>query len=689
VMYVFMHYSLDVDTWLPLRRRRHLELPLESAPPLGSQRPGMPPVPKGPARFALYFAPPDLEAAANIVTILECGGHHLADPGEPGTIQVLLLSNATPVDFAPLVTLAIEQKPTVCVLLSAIAVADDREAFHQYQWIDYRRRDNHEIEALARWLNEGVPKSLTVSAPDVRPPSATILPVGALFVSIPLTALSSLLMYHFLLRLLEIPIYGYQGLPVAAELTEAGSAVFAALTAAAIRGRLFTFWTYAVGMTCTFALLLSTGVLQGTDAGGVAVVLIIGGCLWFMSAAEMRKWLLARRLPWRHSATLAPQPAWRFLARQALILFVAALAFAIIWASSDGIRRVRLRGASNPSTSITGVAQDSIKARECHEKAADAGHSGIVNLNDNGQGGTEAYAKVREMAERFALSGNAAAMNVLGILYVNGQGVAQDYAWAHMWFEKSAAGGEAEAMRHLGFLYANGQGVAQDYIKAREWYEKGAAACDFTAMTSLGFLYANGQGVTRDYAKAREWYEKAATAGNNIAMRELGSLYYNGQGVAQDYAKAREWFEKGAATGDAGAMTNLGVLYAEGQGVVQDYVKARELFEMAGGAQALGSLAWYTLLAREPADALSAAERALAIDPSLLWIEGNRAHALMFLGRAEEARALYLAHKDKPIPENNKVWQQVIGDDFAALRKVGFEHPQMNEIEAALGIAKP
>jgi hypothetical protein len=33
------------------------------------------------------------------------------------------------------------------------------------------------------------------------------------------------------------------------------------------------------------------------------------------------------------------------------------------------------------------------------------------------------------------------------------------------------------------------------------------------------------------------------------------------------------------------------------------------------------------------------------------WIEANRAHALMFMGRDIEARALYLAYKGKLIPE--------------------------------------
>jgi hypothetical protein len=248
---------------------------------------------------------------------------------------VLLLSNATPIDFEPLVMLSTERKPTVCVVLSAIAVADDRDAFHQHQWIDYRRREDHVIEVLARRLNEGASQFITEVLPDVSAPSATVLPYTALIVSAVLTVLSSGLMFAVLLRLLEIPTVGYQGPPMTAALAEAGSGFFALLTAAAIRGRLVTVWTYAVGMTGACAFLFATIVLQG---GGFPVDVLIGAGVLMYSSASMRDWLPARRLPWRHPATLAPQPAWRFLARQALVSFVAALAVAVIWASSDGIR---------------------------------------------------------------------------------------------------------------------------------------------------------------------------------------------------------------------------------------------------------------------------------------------------------------------------------------------------------------
>ena len=208
--------------------------------------------------------------------------------------------------------------------------------------------------------------------------------------------------------------------------------------------------------------------------------------------------------------------------------------------------------------------------------------------------------------------------------------------------------------------------MAQDYAKAREWYEKAADKGDASAMVNLGVLYANGHGVAQDYAKAREWYEKAADKGDASAMPNLGLLYHNGQGVAQDYAKAREWYEKAADKGDASAKAHLEKLPIQEAAGAGRYAEALQLQEASAAkveavetkregkpgketAQALTVWHGYALFAREFTKALTVADRAHALLPDDLEIETNRAHALMFLERGEEVKALYLAHKGKPI----------------------------------------
>jgi len=96
----------------------------------------------------------------------------------------------------------------------------------------------------------------------------------------------------------------------------------------------------------------------------------------------------------------------------------------------------------------------------------------------------------------------------------------------------------------------------------------------------------------------------------------------------------------------------------------------------------------FALFAKDYTTALVVADRAHALFPDDTGIESNRVHALMFLGHDEEAKALYLAHKKEPVSgEINKLWEQVIADDFAAFRKAGLTSPMMADIEKELGIS--
>ena len=195
-------------------------------------------------------------------------------------------------------------------------------------------------------------------------------------------------------------------------------------------------------------------------------------------------------------------------------------------------------------------------------------------------------------------------------------------------------------MRSLGLLYENGP----NYAKAREWYEKAAEKGDAPAMVHLGELYERGNGVA------------------------LGSLYGSGLDVLQDYLKAREWYEKAADKGDERAKANLEKLaisqavetgrHAEAlrlQEALAAKVEAAETKQDGkpgnGTAENLLQVTWFALFARDFTKALMVADRAHALFPDNLAIEMNRAHALMFLGRQQECRALYLAHKGKPISE--------------------------------------
>jgi tetratricopeptide (TPR) repeat protein len=96
----------------------------------------------------------------------------------------------------------------------------------------------------------------------------------------------------------------------------------------------------------------------------------------------------------------------------------------------------------------------------------------------------------------------------------------------------------------------------------------------------------------------------------------------------------------------------------------------------------IGELGYRLVLAREFATALEAADQAISLAPYKIWLYTNREHALMFLGRHDEAKALYLKYRGQKIPEQDgKSWQNVILEDFTQLRKAGLSDPLMDAIE--------
>jgi len=88
------------------------------------------------------------------------------------------------------------------------------------------------------------------------------------------------------------------------------------------------------------------------------------------------------------------------------------------------------------------------------------------------------------------------------------------------------------------------------------------------------------------------------------------------------------------------------------------------------------------VVGRDFATALEAADQAIALAPKEIRFCTSRAHALMFLGRLEEARAFYLQYRGTKNAQDEEPWDAVVLKDFVELRKAGLAHPLMDEIEA-------
>ena len=105
-------------------------------------------------------------------------------------------------------------------------------------------------------------------------------------------------------------------------------------------------------------------------------------------------------------------------------------------------------------------------------------------------------------------------------------------------------------------------------------------------------------------------------------------------------------------------------------------------------ANELLALSWYRLFAHAFKGAQAASERAMAIDPDNIAHATNKAHALMFLGHAKAAQAVYARYRGQRVAKGGKLWEEVILEDFAELEKRGLTHRQMTEVRALLGGGK-
>jgi tetratricopeptide (TPR) repeat protein len=84
------------------------------------------------------------------------------------------------------------------------------------------------------------------------------------------------------------------------------------------------------------------------------------------------------------------------------------------------------------------------------------------------------------------------------------------------------------------------------------------------------------------------------------------------------------------------------------------------------------------LFVRQDEEALAAAEEALELAPGDMRIMLNKAHALMYLERIDEALAIYEKHKGKALL--SETWEKSIVEHFAELKAAGRAHPVMDRV---------
>jgi tetratricopeptide (TPR) repeat protein len=102
---------------------------------------------------------------------------------------------------------------------------------------------------------------------------------------------------------------------------------------------------------------------------------------------------------------------------------------------------------------------------------------------------------------------------------------------------------------------------------------------------------------------------------------------------------------------------------------------------------AYGHAAWSGVLAGAGAEAASYAETIVKFAPSQTWIDIIRAHAYLLLGRYDDAKAIYLANKDKTKRVGSSAtFAQDIREDFAQLRKLKRGTSDIDRMAVEIGI---
>jgi tetratricopeptide (TPR) repeat protein len=185
------------------------------------------------------------------------------------------------------------------------------------------------------------------------------------------------------------------------------------------------------------------------------------------------------------------------------------------------------------------------------------------------------------------------------------------------------------------------------------------------------------------FAKGLEIMQRmTALSPDNVEWKKnLG--WFEGRIAALEIWPFQEAQAQAQAAFDAGDPSKAAAAQAKLAGAVEKAEREQAGKPGPQTASALLGLSWYRLFARDFKGALAASERATGLAPDPMYAT-NRAHALMFLGRAREAKGLHQRYKGQPVQPGGKLWEEAIRDDFKEFGKHGLRHAQIAEIEALL-----
>ncbi|HTS49167.1 MAG TPA: AAA-like domain-containing protein [Bryobacteraceae bacterium] len=260
----------------------------------------------------------------------------------------------------------------------------------------------------------------------------------------------------------------------------------------------------------------------------------------------------------------------------------------------------------------------------------------------------------------------------------------------------------SESATKLGFAYqelaafeahhGNKSAAPADYLNALDWLSK-VSSSDGSVERAIAAVYlklADVQSGFDQEGPARETYAKAARASEKcIAFdsRHGASEDAGGQAVLMSdyenlvFSKLGLGDRKGAADAVAKLLDRAKAEAAAAQASL-DKKAASEAVDRA--VFAYGTLGWAELLGNHPQESINASRSALKLaDEKPSWIQANLAHAYLLAGQVDQASSIYAAHVGEPMYDDR--FEISVLDDFAQLRRLGFDRPAIAQMEKMLG----
>lgn len=228
-----------------------------------------------------------------------------------------------------------------------------------------------------------------------------------------------------------------------------------------------------------------------------------------------------------------------------------------------------------------GLEQDSAKAVEYYQRAADMGNAiAMCYLADFYRAGKYLpldEEKAYELYQRAAEMGNSDGCFGVGKCLLVGSAVPADTIMAVKYIRQSALMGNGQACALMGKIFEEGNILSKDMDSAIYYYHMGSKSDDPICDYEMG-LYLSHFNL---YDKAAEYFYSAASHGNPKAAVELALLYKNGMGVKQNIETYQKLLHLAAENQCPEAYVELGIATMSGIGCIEDHPLAKRYFDTA------------------------------------------------------------------------------------------------------------